>query len=174
MMIDGVIDANVQLSFPPDDTSITGEESDDKKITAAIYVKHQGIIDDPNAHLENKIKRLISGSISGLDINDVTVVSDRSRFTDITLDQMPESIGGAPGEYVSIWNIILSKKSVTRFRAIFFLITILAVALAVALGWVMWKLYPLLKKQGGMKELFSPVPILSVKKPKDTDKPPES
>ncbi|QVL57588.1 MAG: EscJ/YscJ/HrcJ family type III secretion inner membrane ring protein [Simkaniaceae bacterium] len=167
MMIDGVIDANVQLSFPPEDTGLGGQDEEKKKITAAVYVKHQGVIDDPNIHLENKIKRLISGSVSGLDINDVTVVSDRSRFTDITLEQMPEALGGKPGEYVSIWNIVMSKKSVARFRVLFFIITAIAVLLAIVLGWISWKFYPHLKKKGGLKELFNPIPLINsiMKKP---------
>ncbi len=56
-----------------------------QRVTAAVYVKHQGIVDDPNSHLISKIKRLVAGSVTGLDINDVTVISDRSRFTDVTL-----------------------------------------------------------------------------------------
>lgn len=171
MMIDGVIDANVQLSFPPEDTGL-GQETEQKKITAAVYVKHQGVIDDPNIHLENKIKRLISGSISGLDINDVTVVSDRSRFTDITLENMPEALGGKPGEYVSVWNIVMSKNSVARFRVLFFIITTVAVLLAIILGWISWKFYPQLKRKGGLKELFNPIPLINNIKKKPPSEPP--
>lgn len=172
MMIDGVIDANVQISFPPEETALTTQESEPKKITAAVYVKHQGVIDDPNIHLENKIKRLISGSVSGLDINDVTVVSDRSRFTDITLEQMPESLGGRPGEYVSIWSIVMSKNSASRFRTLFFFITSVAVILALIVGWLMWKFYPTLKKKGTLKELFSPIPFLNLFKKSPPGGPP--
>ncbi len=171
MMIDGVIDANVQISFPPEETGL-GLETEQKKITAAVYVKHQGVIDDPNIHLENKIKRLISGSVSGLDINDVTVVSDRSRFTDITLEQMPEALGGKPGEYVSIWNIVMSKNSVARFRVLFFIITAIAVILAIILGWISWKFYPQLKKKGGLKELFNPIPLINSIRNKPPSTPP--
>lgn len=172
LMIDGVIDATVQLSFPPDDTGIIGQ-TQEKKITAAVYVKHQGVIDDPNIHLENKIKRLISGSVTGLDINDVTVVSDRSRFTDISLGQMPEALGGKPGEYVSIWNIVMSKKSATRFRFLFFFITTIAVLFALILGWITWKFYPQLKKKGGLRELFNPIPIINNLRKKPPNGPPE-
>ncbi|MCB1084856.1 MAG: EscJ/YscJ/HrcJ family type III secretion inner membrane ring protein [Chlamydiia bacterium] len=172
LMIDGVIDADVQLSFPPETSALT-QESEQKRITAAVYVKHQGVIDDPNIHLENKIKRLISGSVSGLDINDVTVVSDRSRFTDITLDQMPEALGGKPGEYVSIWNIVMSKNSVARFRGLFFFITTIAVLLALILAWIAWKFYPQLKKEGGLTELFNPIPLINNLRKKSSKKPPE-
>jgi len=168
MMIDGVIDADVQISFPPQEgTPLELEQKGEpKKITAAVYVKHQGVIDDPNIHLENKIKRLVSGSISGLDINDVTVVSDRSRFTDITLEQRGESFGGKPNEYVSIWSIVISKSSITRFRFLFFFISSLALILALILGWFIWKFYPTLKKRETLKELFHPIPFLHLfKKP---------
>ncbi len=173
MMIDGVIDANVQLSFPPEETTLGGQEVEPKKITAAVYVKHQGVIDDPNIHLENKIKRLISGSVSGLDVNDVTVVSDRSRFTDISLEHRPEALRSTPGEYVSIWNIVMSKKSATRFRVLFFTITVIAVLLAILLGWISWKFYPQLKKKGGLKELFNPIPLLNTLKKKPPFGPPK-
>lgn len=172
LMMDGVIDANVQLSFPPEEQGL-GQETETKKITAAVYVKHQGVIDDPNIHLENKIKRLISGSVTGLDINDVTVVSDRSRFTDITLDLLPEALRGKPGEYVSIWNIVMSKNSVLRFRFLFFFITAIAVILAVILGWISWKFYPQLRKQGGLKELFNPIPLINAIRKKSPTGPPE-
>ena len=173
LMIDGVIDANVQISFPPESHGIGGPNEEEKPITAAIYVKHQGVIDDPNIHLENKIKRLISGSVTGLDINNVTVVSDRSRFTDIKLDQLPEALGGRPGEYVSVWNIVMNKESVLRFRILFFALTFITVLFAIILAWITWKFYPLLKKQGGLKELFNPIPLInSIRKkppPEDED-----
>jgi len=172
LMIDGVIDASVQLSFPPEETTIGAAEGQQKKrITAAVYVKHQGVIDDPNIHLENKIKRLISGSITGLDINDVTVVSDRSRFTDITIGMSPESLSGKPGEYVSIWNIDMRKESAARFRFLFFFITAIAVILAMAFGWLVWKFYPTLKKKGTLRGLMSPIPWLGSKK--SSEEPPQ-
>ncbi len=157
LMIDGVIDASVQLSFPPQ-TTLPGEVQKEK-ITAAVYVKHQGIVDDPNSHLENKIKRLISASISGLDLNDVTVVSDRSRYTDVTLPMAGDKISTQPKQYVKIWSIVMSQQSAARFRFIFFLILSLAIIFAVVMSWFLWKLYPSLRKRGGFKELFKPSPI---------------
>lgn len=158
MMIDGVIDASVQLSFPQKEEVIPGQETTHSKITAAVYVKHQGAIDDPNSHLENKIKRLISGSITGLDLNDVTVVSDRSRFTDISLDNSGSV--ATPHEYVSIWSIVMSKESAATFRGLFFLLMFIILILAISLGWLIWKCYPHLKREGGFRELFSPIPWL--------------
>lgn len=167
MMIDGVIDSSVQLSFPPQE-AFPGEEAQKEKITAAVYVKHQGVLDDPNNHLEDKIKRLVSGSVTGLDINDVTVVSDRSRFTDISVEEMPEAITAAPKEYVSIWNIVMNKESAARFRFLFFFLIFFALVFALLLGWLIWKFYPILKKRGGFKQLLSPVPVTTVEKEKET------
>lgn len=171
MMIDGVIDASVQLSFPPEDQGILLEGQQEKRITAAVYVKHQGMIDDPNLHLESKIKRLVSGSVTGLDINDVTVVSDRSRFTDISLSEIPQALANRPGEYVSIWGVVLSKGSVSRFRLLFFSLTAVALLFLLLLGWMTWKFYPHLKAQGGFKSLFTPIPFISSLHKKSTTSP---
>lgn len=169
LMIDGVIDASVQLSFPPEQTAITAanqSKEEKPKITSAVYVKHQGVIDDPNTHLEDKIRRIISGSITGLDINNVTIVSDRARLADLSIDEMPEGFY-APQEYVSIWSIVMSKTSAARFRTLFFLIMTLLIIFAVITGWLLWKLYPLLRKKEGFKSLLSPSPIQMPEKSKE-------
>jgi type III secretion protein J len=171
--IDGVIDADVQLSFPPAEAGPIGPgaQAQAKKITAAVYVKHQGILDDPNSHLVVKIKRLVAGSVTGLDLNDVTVISDRSRFTDVTLMPTIEPLDGQAKEYVSIWSIVMSKSSASKFRFIFFMLIFLAIAFAVVLGWMFWKFYPILKKRGGFKSLMSPIPLdegkASIESPKE-------
>lgn len=159
LMIDGVIDATVQLSFPSEEAALNTDETAKESITAAVYVKHQGVYDDPNAHLENKIKRIVSGSITGLDINNVTVVSDRSRFTDVSVDEQMSKMAGGSKEYVNIWNIVLNKASAGRFRTIFFFLTFFGLVFAAAMGWLFWKFYPILRKKGGFKELLNPEPI---------------
>jgi type III secretion protein J len=160
--IDGVIEADVQLSFPVESTGFTGPgaaQAAPKKITAAVYVKHMGILDDPNSHLISKIKRLVSGSVTGLDLNEVTVISDRSRFTDVTLTPSTEILEPKAKEYVSIWSIVMSKNSASRFRFIFILLMVCAIVFALVLGWLLWKFYPILKKRGGFKSLLHPAPI---------------
>lgn len=160
--IDGVIDADVQLSFPPENTGGIGvQQQAPQKITAAVYVKHQGVLDDPNSHLVIKIKRLVAGSVNGLDVNDVTVISDRSRFTDITLNPTPEQVSPKAKEYVSIWSIVMSKSSASRFRFLFFFLSFLVILLAVVSGWIIWKFYPTLKRKGGIRELLHPLPLES-------------
>ncbi len=160
--IDGVIEADVQISFPAEAAASyapPGTQTVPKRITAAVFVKHMGILDDPNSHLITKIKRLVSGSVTGLDINDVTVISDRSRFTDLTLTPATESLEPKAKEYVSIWSIVMSQSSASRFRFIFFILIVCAIVFALGLGWILWKFYPLLKKRGGFKALLHPVPI---------------
>lgn len=165
--IDGVLDADVQLSFPPEETGIPGLKQE-KKITASIYIKHQGVLDDPNSHLVTKIKLLVAGSISGLDINDVTVISDRARYIDASLITNGEMIGENPEQYVSIWSIIMSKDSASRFRTLFFFLSLFLLLFLAATGWMAWKLYPVLTKSGGLKNFFStrPFPIEKEEPPK--------
>ena len=168
MMIDGVIDASVQISFP--DSTSTEENQAAQRITAAIYIKHQGVFDDPNSHLETKIKRLLSGSVAGLSINDVTVISDRSRFTDINLDPSTELLSSEPKEYVRIWSMIMNKDSANTFRSIFFTILVIAILLLMVIGWLIWKLYPTLSSKGGLRDLFHPEPFNKETLKKETPK----
>lgn len=158
--IDGVIDADVQLSFPSEGATSIGATAPNpsQRLTAAVYVKHQGILDDPNSHLVSKIKRLVAGSINGLDINDVTVISDRSRFTDISLAPSLEG-STAPRNYTSIWSIQLAHDSVARFRAFFIMLITTTLASTFAALWMLWKVYPVLRAHGGLKELLNPAPL---------------
>ena len=148
LKIDGVIDADVQISFPPSDTT-AAPGAPAPKTTAAVYVKHQGVMEDPNSHLEVKIKRLLAGSINGLDFENVSVISDRSRFADITLSPEGEAIGpkALQQTYVSIWGLVLTKTSLARFRFIFFFLIFLLILLSAAVGWLVYKFYPLMRKQ---------------------------
>jgi type III secretion protein J len=175
--IDGVIEVDVQLSFPAESNALIAPggagAAPVSRITAAVYVKHMGILDDPNSHLVTKIKRLVAGSVSGLEINDVTVISDRSRFTDVTLTPSKESLEPKAKEYVSIWSIVMSKSSASRFRFIFFCLVICALGFACILGWLLWKFYPLLKKQGGIKSLLRPAPLDEQKGSPPQQTPPE-
>ena len=150
--IDGVLDAEVQISFPEEDP-LNPKAEKKQKITASVYVKHSGVLDDPNSHLITKIKRLVAASITGLDFDNVTVISDRARFS-----ELPESLGSGQDEipFVNVWSIILAKESLFRFRVIFFTFTLLILLLMLSLFWVLWKIYPLLKPYGGLKELFNP------------------
>ncbi len=153
---EGILDADVQVSFPEEDPLNPGKMKG--KITASVWIKHSGILDDPNSHLRTKIQRFVASSVTGLDPDDVTVIGERSR--------LGESFGAegllAPEEekqYVKTWSIVLAKESATRFRLIFFGFTFTLLLLMLALIWLLWKVLPLLNKTGGIKSLFSLRPI---------------
>lgn len=151
---EGVLDADVQVSFPEEDPLNPGKTKG--KITASIWVKHSGILDDPNSHLASKIKRYVTSAITGLNYDDVNIVSVRSQ-----VGARPE--GPTPEEekhYVDIWTLILAKDSVTRFRWIFFSLITLILLLGLALTWLAWKAYPLIAKHGGLKSLLSIKPLI--------------
>jgi type III secretion protein J len=146
--IDGVIDADVQLSFPPAEiTPVPGATP--PKTTASVYVKHQGVLEDPNSHLETKIKRLVSSSVNGLGFEDVAVISDRSRLAEIQLSANGEMIGpnNLQEAYVSIWSIVMTKSSLGKFRLVFFSLILLNFLFAGGIGWLIYKFYPLWVKQ---------------------------
>lgn len=152
---DGILDADVTVSFPQEDPLNPGQTRG--KITASVYVKHNGVLDDPNSQLLSRIKRLVGAAVTGLEYDNVTVIPERSRVYDTQ-----QGLSGASAEdkqYVSIWTLVIAKESVTRFQIIFFSLSILILALALAFIWVIWKLLPLVKNHGGLKSLFSIKPL---------------
>lgn len=155
--IDGVLDAEVQISFPEEDPLNPAAEKK-QKITASVYIKHSGVLDDPNSHLVTKIKRLVAASITGLDYDNVTVIGDRARFSELpsgsyTINPEEEK------QYSTVWSIIIAHESLSRFRLLFFSFTVLILLFLITLVWICWKLFPLLNAHGGMKELFHLHPI---------------
>ena len=151
--IDGILDAEIQVSIPEENPlNTTGEKKE--KITASVYVKHSGVLDDPNAHLVNKIRRLVAASVPGLNYDNVTVIGDRARYRNVI-----EGAQAGEEKFVSIWSIILAAQSVTLFRIIFFSFVTAILLLLLSLIWLLWKLLPLLNRHGGIKELFHMRPI---------------
>lgn len=153
--IDGILDADVNVSFPEEDPLNPGQSKG--RITASVWVKHSGVLDDPNSHLITKIKRLVAASVTGLDYDNVTVIAERSR-----LGEMLGTVGAPEEEkqYVSVWSLIVAKDSLTRFRVIFFSFSLAILLLLLSLIWLLWKVLPLLHKHGeGIKSLFSISPI---------------
>jgi len=144
--IDGILDADVQISFP---TSEPLPGAEPQKIKAAVYVKHQGVLDDPNNHLETKIKRLVSGSIENLDFDNVSVIPDKSTISTISLTEEKDEIAKkARGkEYVSIWSIIMTKNSAPKFRMIFFSLIILIIVLGSITTYLLFKYYSTTSKK---------------------------
>jgi type III secretion protein J len=150
--MDGIIDANVQITIPT-------EEEAHKELTASVYVKHRGILDNPNSLAITKIKRLVASALPGLNIENVTVVADRALYADISL-QSPQFME-EDKPYVVIWSIAVAKDSATRFRFIFYTFIILLFLLACSLAWLVWKFYPYLERQGGLRFLLRPEQYVS-------------
>jgi type III secretion protein J len=140
--IDGILDADVQISFPQSEEITPGQAA--PKLKAAVYIKHQGVLDDPNNHFETKIKRLLAGSVDGLDFDNVSVISDRSRYTDLSLMNGTDIISPDKHgrDYVKIWSIIMTKNSSSRFRVIFFILIFAVVIFAGIAGYIIYKFYP--------------------------------
>lgn len=146
--MDGVLDADVQISFPPAENTLA-PGTKPPKTTAAVFIKHQGILDDPNSHLDVKIKRLMAGSITGLEYDNVAVISDKARIADVALSGTGEMIGtrALQQTHVSIWGVVMTQSSLGRFRFLFFLLVLLLLAACGALGWMIYKFYPNLLQQ---------------------------
>lgn len=153
---EGVLDADVQISFPEEDP--LNPNANKGKITSSVWVKHSGILDDPNSHLLTRIKRLVSSSVTGLDYDNVTVIPDRARNTEGSSGLLQGSFEDSK-QYVNIWSVIIAKESVTRFRLIFFTFVFLILLLVLSLVWLIWKLIPLIQKNGGFKELLHLQPM---------------
>lgn len=150
--IDGVLDADIQLSFPEDNP--LNPDAEKKEKTASVYVKHQGVLDDPNSQLITKIRRLVASSIDGLKYENVTVIADRARFMGDPALSAFESFGDENKEYVNVWNVIVAKESVQRFRLVFFTFSIAMLIFGLSLIWMLWKIYPVMSNMGGIGQLF--------------------
>lgn len=153
--IDGILNADVLLSIPDPDP--LNPNAPKKDITASVYVKHSGVLDDPNSGLATKIKNLVASSVSGLKTENVTLVPDRARFSDLAQGSITRS--DVDVDYVTLWSITIAKSSVTTFRIIFFTFCILILLMILIIVWLAWKTYPLLQAKGGLKELFRLKPI---------------
>lgn len=144
--LEGILDADVQLSIPSED-NIPGANAPEQKVTAAVYIKHTGVLDDPNAYMKIKIKRLVSSSIPNLDPNNVTVIGDQAVIgTKNSKSYLPD--------LVSVWGVRLEKSSARLFKIVLgFLIFFLGLFLAEHL-WMFWKLQHLFSSSG-LKKLIS-------------------
>ena len=162
--IDGVLDTEIQISIPDEDPLNPNEKK--QKITTSVYVKHNGVLDDPNSHLTTKLKRLVAASVPGLDYDNVTVIGEKARFSEFSLSPSGSS-SEAEKHYVIIWGLAIANESVNLFRIIFFSFTVLILIFALILIWLSWKMYPIMKEQGFLKELFHLKPI-HINKPTET------
>lgn len=133
--MDGVIDANVQITLPRDD-------EDQTPLTASVYIRHRGILDNPNSILVTKIKRFVASSIPGMSMDNVSVITDRALLSDVGANLDKER------QMISVWGIVLARGSLTQFRVIFYCLIIFTLLILGTLGWLIWKFLPLLEKKG--------------------------
>lgn len=162
--MDGVLDADVRLSFPKEDP-LNPQKKSSEKVAASVYVKHAGALDDPNSLMVQRIKRLVAGSVVGLDYDNVTVIPDRARYAEESLRDLERSLQEEK-QYVNIWTVTVARDSASTFRILFFSFTISILILVIVVAWIGWKLWPLLEANGGIKSLFTLNPITRKRKPK--------
>lgn len=153
--IDGVLDAEVQISFPEEDPLNPGKTKGE--IVASVYVKHSGVLDDPNTHLATKIKLLVMSSVTGLKFDNVTVISDRARFRATPEGRM--TTAGEEKEFVKVWTIIVANESVFRFRILFFTFILITFLLVISMIWIGWKVHRIVLQQGGVRTFFHLAPL---------------
>lgn len=144
--MEGIIDANVQITFPQ------GEEGAQPPLTASVYIKHRGVLDNPNSLLVTKIKRLVSCSLPGLSIDNVCVVADRAVYTDLAPSPCEQMQGN-----VSIWGVTVAKNSASQFRLIFYIFLILLFIFIALCIWLVWKFHLLIANRG-YKTMMRPDP----------------
>jgi len=150
--IDGVLDAEVRISFPEEDP--LNPNAPKQKITASVFVKHNGVLDDPNSHLQTRIRKLVASSVNGLDYDNVTVVGDRAKYGDLA-SSFQTNIGESEQKLMHVWSIIIAKDSLTRFRIIFFSFILSLLLLTLMLTWFLWKFLPVIKETKKIKQLFT-------------------
>ncbi len=140
--MDGIVDAEVQLAFPKEDP--LNPNAKKGKISASVYVKHTGVLNDPNSLVISRIRSLVSGSVPELSYDNVTVVPDLARYREATPSGGEEGMKSGDKPLVSIWTIIIAKESVTRFRIIFFSFFVTVVILLVLLSLLIFRIMPIL------------------------------
>ncbi|WP_157952386.1 EscJ/YscJ/HrcJ family type III secretion inner membrane ring protein [Candidatus Similichlamydia epinepheli] len=148
--LEGILDADVQLSIP-DEESVPGAGNQEQKVTAAVYIKHTGILDDPNAYMQMKIKRLVSSSISNLEPDNVTIIGDQA------VVGLKKGKGFLP-ELVSVWGVRVEKSSAFFFKIIVGSLIIIIGLFLVIILWMGWKLQQFFSS-AGIKSLISLQPI---------------
>ncbi|WP_213358268.1 type III secretion system inner membrane ring lipoprotein SctJ [Chlamydiifrater phoenicopteri] len=152
--MDGIIDASVQISFSTD-------AEEELPLTASVYIKHRGVLDNPNSIVVSKIKRLVASAVPGLTPENVSVIGDRASYSEI-------SINGPWGltdeiDYVSVWGIILAKSSLVKFRVIFYCMILVLFLISCGFMWLVWKTHAVIGALGGVKSLLDPSPYVKPK-----------
>ena len=154
--IDGILDADVQLSFPQEDP--LNPKAQKPPVTASVFVKHNGVLDDPNSQLIPKIRRLVAGSVQGLNFENVTVIPDRARFSESS-SQLQSRLSPQSVELVKVWTVPVAKEAVGRFQMLFFSLIAVTAVFALTTFWMLWKIIPVARECGGLRYIFSTRPL---------------
>ena len=169
--IDGIIDADVQLSFPEEDP--LNPKTQKAPVTAAVFVKHNGVLDNPNSQLIPKIRRLVAASVQGLSYDSVTVIPVRAQLSETDSRSSEQHLTPSGVEMVRVWTIPIAKDSVRKFQAIFILLIALTAFFVLATFWLLWKIAPVAHECGGILQIFSFHPLeLPNQLPPETEEPP--
>lgn len=138
----GVIDTKVYISVFQ---NLTQQENFGSttikpiKLKASVYVKHNGILDDPNEQMRSKIKRLVSSSVIGLAYEDVTVIGERLSSATQSIIYGSQLDPASEQKYVKVLGMEMSKQSLMALRAVIGTLSALIVILIVVAGWFVWK-----------------------------------
>ena len=91
---------------------------------------------------------MISSSVDNLDFENVAVILDHSKFSDIKLQMDGEPISSKvkSKEYVSVWSIVMTKTSAGTFRFLFFMLVVLVLVFAGISGYMIYRFYPQFQK----------------------------
>ncbi len=136
--IDGVLSSRVHVVLPDNDLMA----QDSTPSSASVFMRYSPTIDiDP---LIPRVKTLVANGISGLTYDNVSVVPVAA----VTLDVQE---GTAPPMLSSFLGITMPASSVARAGWIFGLLIVLVLALAGAVGWMIWR-----QRRRGTYELETP------------------
>lgn len=158
--IDGILEVDVQIAIPEQDQLDLNAPKENPR--ASVFIKHDGVLNDPNNLIVQKIRRFVSGSVINLTFDDVTVVTDQARFTDISLASLSPKTEATPWgnqDFVKIWSIVVSANSASAFRTILFLFCLFSILFILVLGWMIWKFQNIFKKMNNYKEFLKPDPF---------------
>lgn len=151
--IEGILDAEIQLSEMAKEETLPGATpTKQNPITAAVYIKHVGVLDNPNTFLPLKIKRLVASAIPGLSPDNVTIMDEKVNFR-------PAMKAQSTYQIVRVWGIELVHSSESTFRWIFFSMLTLLIIMAATILWLIWKIQWILGQEGGFKALFTLQPF---------------
>jgi type III secretion protein J len=123
--IDGVLSVRVQLDLPENDPLRQQPTSP----VAAVLIRYRA--DMPNKNLEPRVKQLVVNSVAGLSYDKIAVALDEVKISD-------KADSSDPGleSFLGVW---VQRDSLSQVVAVFYGLVATILALAGALGVVLWR-----------------------------------